>query len=152
MGTRRSSNYGKLIRKSRIARRKIKNVEKALEQDRPAKIVVETAIDVITATQPAIGMLIATYKVSKVVYDISTKTYEEYQKTGNPNAAIQKGAEVALKHIESQVIEYGLSAMIDVGWATIKKEANLKTTEMQDLILKKAAKNTIKEVIFHEKT
>lgn len=145
MGSRRSSGYGKFIRRTKMAVRKIRKVEKALNQNKPAKIIVATAVDVIAASHPTIGTLVVAYKMSKMVYRIANEGYKEYKKTGDTKAALKEAGKETMKQSISVAKEHIISKTVDVGWEATKRIGGINTNEIEDRILTAAAKNVLKE-------
>ena len=145
MGSRRSGGYGKTIRKSIPGRSR--HLEQSLLKKENTRIVVGTAIALIAQSEPTINTLIATYKVSRAIYDISRQAYREYQKSGETEAAVRKVAEVTIRHAMPYVTSHLISNAIDIGWTAIKQREGITTSEMDDRILTSAAKDTLSKVI-----
>jgi len=78
-------------------------------------MVVSTGIDLLAASSPPIGTLVATYRMSKAVYGIATQANKAYQKTGDPNAAVAAGAKQVVKTVIGEVRGEMISNMVDVG-------------------------------------
>jgi len=145
MGSRRGGSFRALSGDS--AAREIRRVRVALNQNKPARIVVATAIDVIAASNPTIGTLIATYKFSKFTYETASKAYAVYEKTGDINETLKIVAVETTKFVISETREQIIGDMVDIGWKMIKNSAGIETNEIQDRVLTKAAKNTLSEVL-----
>jgi hypothetical protein len=125
----------------------IGRVESALTLDRPASVVVNTAVDVLAVTHPAIGVLVAAYKISKVAYPVVKAAKEEYDRTGDANAAAVAGARQVVSGLKAESRDEAISNAVDVGWATLKTSTGLQTNELQDRILTSAFKNTLDKVL-----
>lgn len=146
MGSRRAGDYSKFAGKGSVSKR-IKVVEENLETNKPAKVVVSTAIDVIAASNPTINTLIATYKISKWAYETYQKAEKTYEKTGDINES--------LKVIGTELVKYGIATvrdeviggLVDMGWGAVKTATGIKTDELQDRILRAATKNTLEEML-----
>lgn len=146
MGSRRSSGYGKAIRRS-VPTRMSGRVEQALAKKETPSVLVGATITLAAQSMPMINTLVATYKVSRALYDISTQAYREYQKSGETDAAVRKVAEVTIKHAMPYVTSHLISNAIDIGWAAIKQREGITTSETEDRILTSAAKKTLSKVI-----
>jgi methylthioribose-1-phosphate isomerase len=146
MGSRRAGDYSKFAGKGNVAKQ-IKVVEKSLETNKPANVVVSTAINVIAASNPTINALIQTYKLSKWAYETYQKAEKAYEKTSDVNDS--------LKVVGTEIVKYGLAtlrdvvigAVVDIGWGSIKASTGIKTNELQDSILRAATKNTLEKVL-----
>jgi len=122
-------------------------VQTTLSDNKPAKIVVATAVDVLALSNPLIGTLVATYKVSKVIYRVTSKAYETYNRTGDTNEAVKAAAQEVVHVGIGAVRDQAIGKVVDVGWSAMKTSAGVATDEIQDRILTTAAKNTLKEVL-----
>jgi len=122
-------------------------VHEVLSDETSARIIVNTAVDVLAMSNPAIGTVVGAYKVSKTVYEVAEKANEAYAKTHDPNAAVaaasQEIAHVAIVTARDQAV----GRLVDVGWCSMKSSAGIKTSEIQDRILTSAVKNTLSEVM-----
>jgi len=147
LGSRRGGDYGEFAGSSREITSRIDDIQTTLEKNRAARIVVSTGIDLLAASSPPIGTLVATYRMSKAVYNIATEANKTYQKTGDPNAAAAAAAKQVVKTAIGEARGEVISNMVDVGWTAIKSSARLSTDEAQDRILSAAMKNTLDEVL-----
>ncbi len=147
MGSRRGGDYTAFAGGTRAIASRLREVQTTLKESKPARIVVNTAIGVAAATNPAIGTLVATYKLSRIVYNITSTAAEEYQTTGDANAAARAAAKqtvgVAIGVARGQVI----GNLVDVGWSRLKDASGISTDSLQDRILTSAAKSTLNEVM-----
>jgi len=109
--------------------------------------VVGAAIALVAQSEPTINTLLATYKVSRALFDISRQAYREYQRSGEIDAAVRKVAEVTIKHAMPYVTNHLISNSIDIGWKAIKQREGITTSEIEDQILISAAKETLSKVI-----
>jgi len=146
MGSRRSSRYGETIRRS-VPRGASRRVEQSLAEKETASVTVGAVITLIAQSEPTINTLLATYKVSRALYDISSQAYHEYQRSGEINAAVRKVAEVTIRHAIPYVTSHLISNAIDIGWGAIKQREDITTSEIEDRILTSAAKDTLSKVI-----
>lgn len=146
MGSRRSSGYGSTIRRS-VPRHANRRVEQSLAKKETTRVVVGAAITLVAQSEPMINTLLATYKVSRALYNISRQAYREYQRSGETDAAVRKVAEVTIKHAMPYVTSHLISNSIDIGWAAIKQREGITTSEIEDRILTSAAKDTLSKVI-----
>ena len=147
MGSRTPGNFRDFSGRSRATSGGIVRVQSALRLNRPASVVVSTAIDVLAVTHPAIGVLVAAYKISKAAYPIVKAAKEEYEKTGDAIAAAVAGAREVVNIVKAESRDEAISTAVDVGWATVKTSTGLHTNEMQDKILTSAFKNGLDEVL-----
>ncbi len=122
-------------------------IQSALTWNKPSSIVVNTAIDLVAWNIPTVGVLVATYKVSKVLYKIASKAEEEYGKTGDANSAATAATQEVVKSAVDMTRGEAINTVVDVGWTAIKSTAHLQTNEVQDRVLTTAAKNTLDEVL-----
>ena len=146
MGSRRGGDYSKFAGIGQVSKR-IKVVEETLETNKPARVVVNSAIDVIAASEPTIGTLIATYKVSKWIYETYQKATSAYEKTGDSNEAVEVVANETIKYGVAKARDEVIGSIVDVGWGSVKSVSGIKTDELQDRILRAATKNTLDEVL-----
>lgn len=151
LGSRRGGDYGEFASSSRSdsfqINQRIEDIQTTLNKNMAARIVVSTGIDLLAATSPPIGTLVATYRVSKAVYNIANEANKAYQKTGDPNAAVAAGAKEVVKTAIGETRGAMISNMVDVGWTAIKSTTRIGTNEAQDRILSAAMKNTLDEVL-----
>jgi len=151
LGSRRAGDYGAFASSSRAATVKINDriddIQTTLEKNKAARIVVSTGIDLLAASSPPIGTLVATYRMSKAVYGIATEANKAYQKTGDPNAAVKTAAKQVLRTAIGEARGEVINNMVDIGWTAMKASANIGTNEAQDRILSTAMKNTLDEVL-----
>ena len=149
MGSRRGGDFGSFAGRSVSSSvgAAIDQVQTTLSENKSARIVVGTAVDVLALSNPVIGTLVAAYKVSKVVYRVTSKAYEVYDQTHDRNAAIRAAAGEVV-HVGIGVArDQAIGQVVDVGWTAMKASAGLATDEVQDRILTSAAKNTLEEVL-----
>ena len=123
---------------------------KAAITSKPARIAVATAIDVLAMSNPAIGTLVAAYKISKAVYQISRAASDNYDNTGDPSKAVAAGTKQALKIGVSEAASQTIGTAVDTSWSVIKTTSGIATNEFQDRILASATKNTIEESLKHD--
>lgn len=150
MGSRRGGNFSKFAASagpSPATTAKIREIQTALKENKPARIVVATGIGLLAASSPPIATLVATYRVSKAAYDIANETNKAYQKTGDPNAAAVAAGKQVMKMAIGEVRGEVINNMVDIGWTTIKTTAGLSTNEVEDRILTAALRNTLDEVL-----
>ena len=150
MGSRRGGDFSKFAASagpSRATTAKIREIQTALKENKAARIVVATGIDLLAASSPPIATLVATYRVSKAAYDIANEANKAYQKTGDPNAAAVAAGKQVVKMAIGEARGEVISNMVDVGWATMKTSAHLNTNDAQDRILTAALRNTLDEVL-----
>ncbi len=152
MGSSHRGDFGKFAggstRKSaRAVGSAIDEVQDALSKNKPAKIAIGTAVDVLAASNPAIGTLVGTYKASKIAYKAATAAKTTYDKTHDPHeaakAAAKEGFRAAVGVTRNQII----SNAVDLGWHAAKSSAGISSNGMQDKILTSALKNTLDEVL-----
>lgn len=147
LGSRRGGDYTAFAGGTRAIASRLREVQTTLRESKPARIVVNTAIGVAAATNPAIAALVATYKLSRTVYKITSTAAEEYRSAGDANAAARAAAKetvgVAIGGARGQVI----GNLVDVGWSGIKQTSGISTDSLQDKILTTAAKSTLNEVL-----
>lgn len=146
MGSRTPGNFRDFSGSSEATSRGISEVKSTLKLNQSASIVVGTAIDVLAVTHPVIGLLVAAYKVSKAVYPIVKAATDEYEKTGDVDAAASAAAKVVVNTVKAEGRDEAISLVVDVGWAAVKSRAGIKTDEMQDRILTSSVKNVLDEV------
>lgn len=65
MGSRRGGDFWKFAGSSRVTTAKIRDIESTLRENKAARIVVATGIDLLAVSYPPIATLVATYRVSK---------------------------------------------------------------------------------------
>lgn len=149
MGSRRGGDFGRFAGRSvsRSVGAAIDEVQTTLSENKPVRIVVGTAVDVLALSNPAIGTLVATYKASKAIYDIASKAQATYERTHDPNEAVKAAAGEVVNVAIGAVRDQAVGNLVDVGWTAIKASAGIATNEMQDRILTSAAKNTLDEVL-----
>jgi len=147
VGSRRSGDFGKLAGKGGVVGAAVQEVQDALSENKSARIVVSTAVDVLAASNPAIGTIVAAYKISRTMYDIASKAQDAYAKTHDANKAVAAAAGEVVNVAAGTVRDQAVSRLVDVGWTTMKSSAGIETTELQDRILSSAAKNTLAEVL-----
>ena len=147
LGSRSSGGYGAFLRESRATSRDLRKVEESLGGNRPARIAVAAAIEVIAANEPTIGTLLSVYRLSTTLYAISNEAYKEYLRTGDTDAAMRKAGEMTMGKTAQLLSDHIASSLVDVGWEAIKKRGGFHTTELEDRILTSAAKSTLKEVL-----
>jgi len=147
LGSRAPGNFRDFSEGSRATSGGIVRVQSALRLNKPASVVVNTAIDVLAVTHPAIGVLVAAYKISKAAYPVVKSAKEEYDKTGDANAAAVAGARQLVSGVKAESRDEAIGTAVDVGWATVKTSTGLQTNEMQDRILTSAFKNGLDEVL-----
>lgn len=145
MGSRTPGNFRKFSGDSRVTAGRVRNVQAAMRQKRAATVVVQTAVDVMAVTHPAIGTLVATYKVSKVAYQVVKTANEEYQRTGSADKAASAAAKEVVRTAVGETRDQAIETIVDVGWTGIKKAAGIHTNEMTDRVLTSAVKNTLHE-------
>jgi hypothetical protein len=146
MGSRRNAGYGSFIR-AQAPRQASKQLKQSLVEKETPSVTVGAAITLIAQSQPSINTLLATYKLSKALYNISCKAYKEYKKSGEVDAAVRKVAEVTIRHAIPYVKSHLISNAIDIGWGAIKQREGITTSETEDRILTSAAKDTLSKVI-----
>lgn len=122
-------------------------MQEALETNKPAKVIVNFAIEVIAASQPTIGTLIATYRVSKWIYQTYLKAANVYDKTGDVDQSIKEVAKETAKYGIATVRDEMIGSVVDIGWDSVKNATDIKTNELQDKILRAATKDTLDEVL-----
>jgi hypothetical protein len=149
LGSRRGGDFGRFAGapRSKSIRSAIEDVQTTLSENEPAKVVVGTAIDVLALSNPAIGTLVATYKVSKALYKMASKANDAYDRTHDANAAIKAAAGEAVHVGVGAARDQAIGSLVDVGWTAIKGSAGVATSELQDRVLTSAAKNTLSEVL-----
>ncbi len=149
MGSRSGGDFGKFAgaHESSAVSTAIQEVETTLSDNKSARIIVGTAIDVLALSNPAIGTLVATYKVSKVIYQIASKASDAYSETRDANTAIKAAAGEVLHIGVGATRDQAVGGLVDVGWTVMKASAGISTNEMEDRILTSAAKNTLSEVL-----
>jgi hypothetical protein len=145
MGSRKGGDFRDLAGKS--VKDKILKVKDMVSQNRPARIVVKTAIDVVAASNPILSGLVATYEVSKFLHKTATKVRDDYQKTGDKSKAFRTLAEESTKFAVSKTREQVISNYVDMSWKRIKNALGTSMDELTDRIVTKAAKNTLSEVL-----
>jgi len=150
LGSRRGGDFSKFAASagpSRATTAKIREIQTALKENKAARIVVATGIDLLAASSPPIATLVATYRVSKAAYDIANEANKAYQKTGDPNAAAVAAGKQVVKMAIGEARGEVINNMVDIGWTTIKTSAGLSTDDAQDRILTTALRNTLDEVL-----
>lgn len=125
----------------------VQEVQDALSKNKSARIVVRTTVDVLAASNPAIGTVAAAYKISRIIYDVVSKAQDTYAGTHDADKAVAAAAGKVVNMAVGTVRDQAVSKLIDVGWTTMKSSAGIETTELQDRILSSAAKNTLAEVL-----
>jgi len=119
LGSRRGGDYRTFASSSRAQTvqisRRIDDIQTTLNKNGAVRMVVSTGIDLLAASSPPIGTLVATYRMSKAVYGIATQANKAYQKTGDPNAAVAAGAKQVVKTVIGEVRGEMISNMVDVG-------------------------------------
>ncbi len=147
LGSRRGGDYTAFAGGTRAIASRLREVQTTLKESKPARIVVNTAIGVAAATNPAIGALVVTYNLSRAFHKVASTAAKEYQATGDANAAARAAARqtvgVAIGVARGQVI----GNLVDVGWSGIKQTSGISTDSLQDKILITAAKSTLNEVL-----
>lgn len=76
-----------------------------------AKAVAETAIGAVAASNPAVGVLYAAYKVAQFSYPIVKAGVEEYSKTDDTNKAVERMAVETAKQTGNAVVETAADAV-----------------------------------------
>ena len=147
MGSRRAGNFREFAGHSKSTSSALEQVHETLREHKSARIIVSTAIDVLAVTNPAIGTLVATYKASKMIYNVANAADKAYEKSGDPNDAIRAAAGEVVKTAIGETRGQLIGNLVDVGWSTMKGAAGLATNDLQDRILTSAAKNTLEEVL-----
>lgn len=150
MGSRRRGDFSKFAASagpSRATTAKIREIQTALKENKAARIVVATGIDLLAASSPPIATLVATYRASKAVYDIANEANKAYQKTGDPNAAAVAAGKQVVKMAIGEARGEVINNMVDIGWTTIKTSIGLSTDDAQDRILTTVLRNTLDEVL-----
>lgn len=149
LGSRRGCDFSVFTGRSEQAAGAIQQTKKAL-LSKSARIGVATAVDVLAISNPSIGTLLAAYKISKALYQISRAASENFDKTGDASEAVAAGAKQALRIGVSEVTSQTVGTTIDTSWSVIKNVTGIKTNEFQDRILTSATKNTLEEAIKHD--
>lgn len=147
MGSRTPGNFREFSGKSRATDGRVRTVQQAIRQKESATVVVQTAIDVLAVTHPAIGALIATYKVSRVAYRVVSAANKEYQRTGDADKAVSTAAKEVVRTAVGETRDEAIGTIVDVGWSSLKKAAGIQTSEMTDRVLTSAVRNTLDEVL-----
>ncbi len=151
VGSRHGGDFGKFAGRGNSARGRavgsaIGELHDAVSK-KAAKVVVGTAVGVLAASNPAIATLVLAYKVSKALYKVSSKAYDAYERTHDPNDAARAAAgemvHVGIGEARDQVI----GKIVDVGWTGIKAASDIHTDAMEDKIFTNAAKSTLNEVL-----
>jgi len=152
LGSRRGGDFGKFAGRGRDAHGRavgsaIGEVHRTLTGNKAARIVVGTAVGVLAASNPAIGTLALAYKASRALYAVSSKAYAAYDRTHDANQAVRVAAATAVNVGVGETRDQAIGKVVDVGWTAIKASSGISTNEMQDRILRSAAKSTLKEVL-----
>jgi len=147
LGSRRGGDFGEFAGRTRSVGAAIQEIQKTLSENKPARIVVGTAVSVLAISNPAIGTLVATYKVSKAVYNIASKANDTYERTHDTNKAIKAAAGEAVHVGIGAARDQAVGNIVDVGWTSIKASSGIVTNELQDRILTSATKSTLTEVL-----
>jgi len=142
LGSRRGCDFAVFTGRGGQVTEAILQARKTLSS-KPARIVVATAVDVLAISNPSIATLVAAYKISKTVYQVSKAATENYEKTGDPKKAVAAGVKQALKIGVSEVTSQTVGTTIDISWSVIKGAAGITTNEFQDRVLTSAVKNTL---------
>jgi len=146
LGSRTPGNFRDFSGKSRATSWRVRSVQQTIQAE-SATIVAQTAIDVLGITYPAIGALIATYRVSKVAYQVVNAANKEYERTGDANKAVSAAAKTIVKTAIGETRDEAIGTIVEVGWSSLKKTAGIHTNELTDRILTSAVKNTLDEVM-----
>ena len=104
----------------------VQEVQDALSENKSARIVVSTAVDVLAASNPAIGTIVAAYKTSRTMYDIVSKAQDVYAKTHDADKAVAAAAGEVVNVAAGTVRDQAVSRLVDVGWTTMKSLQALK--------------------------
>jgi hypothetical protein len=152
LGSRRGGDFGKFAGRGASARGRavgsaIDELHDAIVGNKPARVIVGTAVGVLATSIPAVGMLVAAYKISKAIYKVSSKAYATYDRTHDAGEAIRAAAGEAVHVGADEARDQVIGKMVDVGWPEIKEAAGVTTDEMEDKVLTSAAKSTLSEVL-----
>ncbi|MGA2663462.1 MAG: hypothetical protein ABSF83_00755 [Nitrososphaerales archaeon] len=112
-----------------------------------SKVVAETAIGLVAASNPAVGMLYAAYKVAQFSYPIVKAGVEEYSKTDDKDKAVEKMAAETSKQTGNAVVETAADAVAGALVNGAAKAANERIVGPVKEVVKAAVSEAISEEI-----
>jgi hypothetical protein len=148
-GSRKGCDFSHFTGASKQVVQAIDQTKRAL-QSRPARIVVAAAVDVLALSNPTVGTLVAAYKISKAVYEVSKAARTNYNETHDPSTAVAAAARQTLKIGVSEVASQTIGTAVETSWVGLKEATGISTNEFQDRILTSAVKSTLEEVVIGE--
>lgn len=145
MGGRKASSISELTGKGKRVLEAQKNLKTAL-QEKGTRAVVNTALDLLSVSNPALKSLVACYRLVKWGYETYKKAQKKYEETGSEEEAkktivkeaIKKGVELGEKEVLKYVVSYT--------WNNIKSEHSISTPSSIDNLVVYSTTNTLMEV------
>src|SRR5438093_11466877 len=99
MGTRRTGGDSGISRASRKGTRYVRALKRELQENVGARIAVNTAIGYAAASNPAVGSVVAAYKVGKFGYTV----VQAYDKTKRRTGSVARAKQAALRAARKEV-------------------------------------------------
>jgi hypothetical protein len=102
-------------------------------------------------SSPPIATLVTAYHVAKTLHRVVETSYESYQRTGDSGQALAAGAKEVLRAGVTEIRSQTIGSTIDMTWGAVKAVSRVQTSPIEDKILTSALKNTVEELMPHDK-
>jgi hypothetical protein len=130
--------------KSKRVRETKNNLTKYVKE-KSTNIAINTALDLIAASDPALGVLIAAGRTIQWAAGAAEEIHSAYEKKG-VEAAVVKGAEKTAEYGMQMVKHQAIESVVSAGWEGLKQQHNISSTSFTDTFVVSSVTNTIDEV------
>ncbi len=113
MGTRRGGGSSGLWSSPGKGGRKLGTLKKQLEDNAAARIAVNTAVGYVAASNPAVGSVVAAYKIGKSAQSIARAYGKAKRKTGSTKRAREAAVGAAKREVRKEIKSAAIDAAVN---------------------------------------
>ncbi len=137
MGTRRSGGSSGVFRSTRRGARYVGTLKRQLDENAAAKVAVNTAVSYAAASNPAVGSVVAAYKVGKFAGSVGTAYSKTMRRTGSKERARKAALHAAEKGIKKEIKGATIDAAVN---RVLPATGDKATTNLARALAKSVAK------------